>query len=55
VEVGVSGPGVTHPLTVEKLREWLDGTCRGPKEKLAKERFKGMLASTYENRTAADS
>ena len=29
---------------VKKVHEWLDGACRSPSEKLAKERLKGLLA-----------
>jgi hypothetical protein len=41
--VEVAGPSFTHSLTVKKVREWLDGACRSPNEKLAKERLKGTL------------
>jgi hypothetical protein len=44
LEVEVTGPSVTHTPTVKKVREWLDGACRGPNEKVAKERLKGILA-----------
>ena len=44
LEVEVAGPAVTHTLTVKKVREWLDGACRSPNEKVAKERLKGLLA-----------
>ena len=44
LEVEITGPAVTHTLTVKKVREWLDEACRSPNEKLAKERLKGLLA-----------
>ena len=44
LEVEVASPSVTHTLTVKKVREWLDGACRSPNEKLAKERLKALLA-----------
>jgi hypothetical protein len=45
LEVEVAGPAVKHTLTVTKVREWLDGACQSPSEKLAKERLKGLQVS----------
>ena len=44
LEIEVKSPAVRHEITVRQLRQWLDGTCTSPKEKLAKERLKAMLA-----------
>jgi hypothetical protein len=41
LEVEVAAPIVIHTLTVKKLREWLNGACLDPSEKLAKERLEG--------------
>lgn len=48
LEIELFGRRVTHALTVKKVREWLDGACRSPNEKIAKERLKGPLASERE-------
>ena len=45
MEVEAKGPSVTHTVSMRKVNEWLNGARRGPKEKLAKERLNGMLAS----------
>jgi hypothetical protein len=29
---------------MRKVREWLEGACKSPSEKLVKERLKGLLA-----------
>jgi hypothetical protein len=34
---------ITHTLTLSRVQQWLDGTCRSPKEKLTKERLKTLL------------
>ena len=34
---------VTHTLTVKKLREWLDGGAKTPKEVVIKDRLKELL------------
>ena len=43
LDVKVSGPSVTHTLTVRKVRDWLNGTCKGPSEKVKKEELKALL------------
>jgi hypothetical protein len=40
VEVRTS---VTHTVTVKKLREWVNGGARTPKEAIAKERLRELL------------
>jgi hypothetical protein len=30
---------------MRKVREWLEGSAKSPKEKIVKERLKGLLAS----------
>ena len=30
---------ITHTLTVKKLRDWLNGACRSPNERVTKERI----------------
>jgi hypothetical protein len=44
LEVEVKSPNVTHTLTMQKLQEWLDGTCKSPNEKITKKRLKELLA-----------
>jgi hypothetical protein len=42
--VEVQAPSVKHRVTILKIREWLDGGAKSPKERLVKERLKGLLA-----------
>jgi hypothetical protein len=44
LEVEVKSPNVTHEVTMRKVQEWLDGTCKSPNEKVTKQRLKGLLA-----------
>lgn len=44
LEVEITGPSVTHCVTVRKLEEWISGACRSPSERLVKERLKELLA-----------
>jgi hypothetical protein len=44
LEIEVKSPAVRHEMTLRQLRQWLDGTCASPKEKLVKERLKALLA-----------
>ena len=43
VEITVHPPPVTHRVRVAKLREWLNGAAKGPRERLLKERLKERL------------
>ncbi|MGD1091946.1 MAG: hypothetical protein ABSB35_08120 [Bryobacteraceae bacterium] len=45
LEVEARSPSVTHTVAMRKVREWLDGGAKSPKEKIVKERLKGLLAS----------
>jgi hypothetical protein len=36
---------VTHSVAMRKVREWLGGGAKSPKERTMKERLKGLLAS----------
>ena len=45
VEIEVCGPRVKHAVNMLKVREWANGAAKSPKEKLVKERLKGLLAS----------
>jgi hypothetical protein len=45
IEVQVTAPAVTHEVTFKQLRDWLNGTCRSPKERIVKERLKALLPS----------
>lgn len=43
IEVHVKQAAVTHEITVKQLRQWLDATCRSPRERIVKERLKTLL------------
>jgi hypothetical protein len=42
--VKILSPQVTHTVTLGKVRDWLDGACKSPNEKVTKQRLKGLLA-----------
>jgi hypothetical protein len=44
LEVEVRSPNITHVVTMQKLQQWLDGTCKSPNEKITKKRLKELLA-----------
>jgi hypothetical protein len=44
LEVEVPSPSVVHTISVGKLHKWLDGACRSPNERIAKQRLKELLA-----------
>ena len=37
LHVEVRAPSVTHEITVNQVRQWLDGTCKSPREKILKD------------------
>ena len=43
LQIEVTGPSVTHTVTVRKVREWLEGGAKSPNEKVMKERLKAAL------------
>ena len=45
LEVEAKSPSVTHTVRMGKVQEWLNGGAKSPREKITKERLKGMLAS----------
>lgn len=34
---------VRHEVTLQKIRQWLNGTCRSPRERVLKDRLKEMI------------
>ena len=36
---------IVHTVTVKKVRQWLGGTARSPKDLMTKERLRSMLTS----------
>src|SRR4051794_40739633 len=45
--VEVTPPSVTHTVTVQKVRDWLDGSAKSPKEKVRKESLERVLSPRY--------
>ena len=43
--IEVKSPGVAHEVMMNKVREWLNGACKSPSDKVTKDRLKGLLAS----------
>jgi hypothetical protein len=42
-DIEVRAPSVTHTVTVQKVRDWLDGSAKSPKEKVVQETLKEIL------------
>lgn len=45
MEVEARRPGVTHTVSMAKVRDWLGAAAKSPREKIMKERLKGLMAS----------
>ena len=43
MEVEARSPAVTHTVSMGKVEDWLNGGAKSPKERLLKERLKGLL------------
>ena len=43
LEVKIQSPAVTHTVSLHRVREWLNGACKSPNEKVTKARLKGLL------------
>jgi hypothetical protein len=43
IEVDVRTPSVKHTVTVQKVRDWVNGAAKSPKEKVMKESLKEIL------------
>ena len=45
LEVEIRRASVVHSVPVKRVREWLEGACKTPSEKILKERLKKLLES----------
>ena len=45
LEVEIRRPSIVHSVPMQRVRQWLEGACKSPSEKLVKERLKKLLAS----------
>jgi hypothetical protein len=45
LEVEAKSPSVIHRVSIGKVEEWLNGVARSPREKVTKDRLRGLLAS----------
>jgi hypothetical protein len=43
LSVAVKVPATTHEVTVRKVRDWLDGAAKSPKELVLKNRLKALM------------
>lgn len=44
LNIEVKGPTVTHTVTLRRVQEWTETSAKSPKDKVAKDRVKGMLS-----------
>ena len=47
LSVEVRTPSVTHVVTVQKVRDWVNGAAKSPKEKVVKESLKQVLGHQH--------
>jgi hypothetical protein len=45
LEVKERSPEVTHTVAMSKVHDWLESSAKSPRDRLVKERLKGLLAS----------
>jgi hypothetical protein len=45
IEVEAKSPSVTHTVKMAKVQDWLSATPKSPREKIMKDRVKGLMAS----------
>jgi hypothetical protein len=45
LDVEARSPAVTHTVSVRKVRDWLESSAKSPRDRLLKERLKGLMAS----------
>lgn len=45
IQIEVQAPSVTHMVTLGKVEEWVRSGAKSPKQKMAKERLRALLAS----------
>jgi hypothetical protein len=45
IDVEARSPSVKHTVALAKVQDWLQSSAKSPKDKLVKERLKGLLAS----------
>lgn len=44
LEVEIRRASIVHSVPMRKVRDWLEGACKSPSEKMVKERLKRLLA-----------
>jgi hypothetical protein len=44
IQVEAVSPAVRHEVTVKQIRQWLNSNCTSPRERVMKERLKGLIA-----------
>jgi hypothetical protein len=44
IEIEVKAPAVTHTVTLNRVREWVNGGAKSPQERVLKERLKELLS-----------
>jgi hypothetical protein len=44
LDVEARSPGITHSINVRNLRDWLASSAKSPRDRLLKERLRGLLA-----------
>lgn len=45
MEVEARSPSVTHRVNMAKVRDWLGASAKSPREKVIKDRLKGLMVS----------
>ena len=45
IQIEVRAPSVIHSTTMKRVTEWIDGGAKGPREKVLKDRLKGLMSA----------
>ena len=45
MEVEARSPAVTHTVSMGKVEDWVNGGAKSPRERLLKERLKGLMGA----------
>lgn len=45
IQIEVKAPAVVHTVTLKRVMDWTEGGAKSPKERVLKERLKGLLSA----------
>jgi hypothetical protein len=45
LDIEVKAPAVTHTITLNRVSAWVNGVAKSPKDKMLKDRLKGLMSA----------